>query len=119
MIDELLKLSPKISDPQEVAAGNPNRPSDAELLPLEPLPQAPQSRNPAVADPGPVNPEDNRRLSVYPHVEVEPTANVCPSGPSRGRGRSRPRRRVIWAGSPVFAVAPSGIAPGGATDSAI
>jgi hypothetical protein len=30
-----------------------------------------------------MNPEDNRRLSVYPHVEVEPTADVCPSGPAR------------------------------------
>jgi hypothetical protein len=86
VIDELLNLSPTISDPQEVAAGNPNRPSDADLRPLEPLPQAPQSRYPAAADPAPMNPEDNRRLSVYPHVEVEPTANVCPSGPSRDAG---------------------------------
>jgi len=30
-----------------------------------------------------VNPEENRRLSVYPHVEVERTADVCPSGPAR------------------------------------
>src|SRR4051812_36988626 len=29
MIDELLELCPAISDPQEVAAGNPKRPSDA------------------------------------------------------------------------------------------
>src|SRR3954463_6672701 len=76
MIDELLKLSPTISDPQEVAAGNPNRPSDADLRPLEPLPQAPQSCYPATADPGPMNPEDNRRLGVYPQGEVERTANV-------------------------------------------
>jgi hypothetical protein len=41
MIDELVKLSPTTSDPQEVAAGNPNRPGDADLGPLEPLPQAP------------------------------------------------------------------------------
>ena len=99
VIDELLKLSPTISDPQEVAAGNRNRPSDADLRPLEPLPQAPQSRDPAAADPGPVNPEDNRRLSVYPHVEVEPTANVCPSGPPRDAGDQGRDSRVIWAGS--------------------
>ena len=99
MIDELLNLSPTISDPQEVASGNPNRPSDADLRPLEPLPQAPQSRYPAAADPGPMNPEDNRRLSVYPHVEVEPTANVCPSGPSRDAGDQGRDGRVIWAGS--------------------
>jgi hypothetical protein len=83
VIDELLKLSPTISDPQEVAPGNRNRPSDAELRPLEPLAQAPQSRDPAAADPRPVNPEDNRRLGVYPHVEVESTTDVCPSGPAR------------------------------------
>jgi hypothetical protein len=29
-----------------------------------------------------MNPEDNRRFCVYPHVEVEPTAEVSPSGPS-------------------------------------
>ncbi len=98
VIDELLKLSPTISDPQEVAAGNPNRPSDADLRPLEPLPQAPQSRDPAAADPGPMNPEDNLRLSVYPHVEVERTANVCPSGPARDAGDQGRDGRVIWAG---------------------
>src|SRR5438132_1083649 len=99
VIDELLKLSPTISDPQEVAAGNRNRPSDADLRPLEPLPQAPQSRNPAAADPGPVNPEDNRRLSVYPQVEVEPTADVCPSGPARDAVDQGRDGRIIWAGS--------------------
>src|ERR671914_1034509 len=99
VIDELLKLSPTISDPQEVAAGTPNRPSDADLRPLEPLPQAPQSRYPSAADPGPMNPEDNRGLSVYPHVEVEPTANVCASGPSRDAGDQSRDGRVIWAGS--------------------
>src|ERR1700733_7535353 len=98
VIDELLKLGPTISDPQEVAAGNRNRPSDADLRPLEPFPQAPQSRHPAAADPG-VNPEDNRRLSVYPHVEVELTADVCPSGPSRDAGDQGRDGRVIWAGS--------------------
>ena len=41
VIDELLGLSPTISDPHKVAAGNPNRPSDADVRPLEPLPQAP------------------------------------------------------------------------------
>src|SRR5687767_1727619 len=35
VIDELLKLSPTTSDPQEVAAGNRNRPGDADLRPLE------------------------------------------------------------------------------------
>jgi hypothetical protein len=56
VIDELLNLSPTISNPQQVAAGKSNRPSDADLGPLEPLPQAPQSRYPAAADPGPMNP---------------------------------------------------------------
>src|ERR1700751_1477247 len=83
VIDELLKLSPAISDPQEVAAGNRNRGGDAEGRPREPFPQAPQSRASPAADPGPVNPEDNRQLSVYPQVEVESPADVCPSGPAR------------------------------------
>jgi hypothetical protein len=100
--DELLNLSPTITDPQEVAAGNPNRPSDADLRPLEPLPQAPQSRYPAAAHPGPMNPEDNRRLSVYPHIEVEPTADVCPSGPSRDAVDQGRDGRVIWAGSSIL-----------------
>ena len=52
VIDELLKLSPTTSDPQQVAAGDRNRPSDADLRPLEPLPQTPQSRYPPAADPG-------------------------------------------------------------------
>src|SRR6202012_5308682 len=43
VIDEPLTLSPAIGDPQEVAAGNRNRPGDADLRPLEPFPQAPQS----------------------------------------------------------------------------
>ena len=102
MIDELLKLSPTISDPQEVAAGNRNRPSDADLRPLEPFPQAPQSRDSPAADPGPVNPEDNRRLSVYPHVEVESTADVCPSGPARTRSI-----RAETAGSSGLALGPN------------
>src|SRR6476661_8258344 len=99
VIDELLDLSPATIDPQEVAAGNPNRPSDADLRPLEPLPQAPQSRDPAAAHPGPMNPEDNRRLSVYPQVEVEPTADVCPSGTLRDAGDQGRDGRVIWAGA--------------------
>jgi len=99
VIDELIKLSPSISDPHEVAAGKRNRPRDADLRPLESFPQAPQSCYPAAADPWPVNPQDNRRLSVYPHVEVEPTANVCPSGPSRDAGDQGRDGRVIWAGS--------------------
>src|SRR5215471_16553701 len=50
--DELLKLNPAVSDPQQVAAGNPNPPGDADLRPPEPLPQAPESRYPPAADPG-------------------------------------------------------------------
>src|SRR5947208_2972805 len=50
-------------------------------------------------DPGPVNPEDNRRLSVYPQVEVEPTADVCPSGPARDAVDQGRDGRIIWAGS--------------------
>src|SRR6202044_4281485 len=94
-----LKLSPTISDPQQVAAGNRNRPGDADLRPLEPFPQAPQSRDSPAADPGPVNPEDNRRLSVYPQVEVEFTADVCPSGPARDAVDQGRDSRIIWAGS--------------------
>src|SRR5206468_1748961 len=37
VLDELLELSPTISDPQDVAAGDRNRSSDADLRPLEPL----------------------------------------------------------------------------------
>src|SRR3954467_11051120 len=99
VIDELLHLSPTITDPHEVAAGDPNRPSDADLRPLEPLPQAPQSRHPAASDPGPMDPEDNRRRILDPHVEVEPTADVCPSGPSRDAGDQGRDGRVFWAGS--------------------
>ena len=99
VIDELLHLSPTISGPQHVAAANRNRLSDADLRPLEPLPQAPQSRYPAAPHPGPMNPEDNRRLSVYPHVEVEPTAKVRPSGPSRDAVDQGRDGRIIWAGS--------------------
>jgi hypothetical protein len=99
VIDELLKLSPTISDPQEVAAGNRNRPGDADLRPLEPFPQAPQSRDSPAADPGPVNPEDNWRLSVYPQVEVESTADVCPSDPARDAVDQGRDGRIIWAGS--------------------
>jgi hypothetical protein len=46
-----------------------------------------------------MNPEDNRRLSVYPHVEVEPTADVCPSGPVRDAVDQGRDGRIIWAGS--------------------
>jgi hypothetical protein len=38
VIDELLKLRPTISDPQGVGAGKPNRSSDADPRPPEPLP---------------------------------------------------------------------------------
>jgi hypothetical protein len=99
VIDVLLKLSPTISDPQHVAAGDRNRPSDAYVRPLEPLPQAPQSRDAAAANPGPVNTEDDRRLSVYLEVEVERTANVRPSGAARDAVDQGRDGRVIWAGS--------------------
>src|SRR5689334_15938401 len=99
VIDELVKLSPTISDPQHVAAGNRNRPSDADLRLLEPLPHAPQSRYAPAADPGPMNPEHNRRLSVYPQVEVEPTADVCPSRPARDTVDQGRDGRIIWARS--------------------
>src|SRR5262245_46875300 len=99
VIDELLELSPTISDPQEVAARNRNRLGHADLRPLEPFPQAPQSRDPSAAGPGPVNPEDNRRLSVYPQVEVEITADVCPSGPARDAVDQGRDGRIICAGS--------------------
>src|SRR3954453_9257450 len=99
VIDELLNLRPTISSPQQVAAGDRNRPSDTDLRPLETLPQTPQSRDPPAADPGPMNPEDNRRLTVYPHVEVERTADVCPSGPARDAGDQGRDGRIICAGS--------------------
>jgi hypothetical protein len=99
VLDELLKLSPTTRNPQELAAGNRNRPSDAYLRPLEPLPQAPQSRYPAARGPGPMNPQDNWRLSVYPQVEVELTADVCPSGPARDAGDQLRDARILWPGS--------------------
>src|SRR5690242_7435351 len=37
VLDELLELSPTISDPHEIAAGNTNRRSDADLRLLEPF----------------------------------------------------------------------------------
>src|SRR4051812_16183583 len=46
-----------------------------------------------------MNPEDNRRLSVYPRVGVDPTADVCPSGPARDAVDQGRDGRVIWAGS--------------------
>jgi hypothetical protein len=46
-----------------------------------------------------VNPEDNRRLSVYPQVEVEFTADVCPSGAARDAVDQGRDGRIIWAGS--------------------
>jgi hypothetical protein len=76
VINELLKLSPTITDPQQVAARDRDRPCDADSGRLEPLPQATQSRYPPAADPGPMNPEDNRRLNVNPQVEVERAADV-------------------------------------------
>src|SRR6266568_4790478 len=101
LLPELGELAGQLAHPthDRVAAGNRNRPSDADLRPLEPFPQAPQSRDPAAADPGPVNPEDNRRISVYPQVEVEPTADVRPSGPARDAVDQGRDGRIIWAGS--------------------
>jgi len=46
-----------------------------------------------------MNPEDNRLLSVYPHVEVERAANVCPSGLARDAGDQGRDGRIIFAGS--------------------
>src|SRR3954466_4348158 len=96
--DELLNLCPTISDSQQVAAGDRNRPSDADLRPLEPLPQTPQSRYPPAADPRPVNPEDSRGRGVCPHFEVELTADVCPSGAARDTGDQGRDGRIIFAG---------------------
>src|SRR3954452_24007068 len=73
--DELLNLCPTISDSQQVAAGDRNRPSDADLRPLEPLPQTPQSRYPPAADPRPVNPEENRRGAVRCRLPARPRAS--------------------------------------------
>jgi hypothetical protein len=47
---------------------------------------AAQSRYPAAPDPRPMNPEDNRRLSVYPQLAVERTSDVRPFGPARDAG---------------------------------
>jgi hypothetical protein len=99
VIDVLLELSPTTGDPQEVAAGNANRPSDADVRPLEPLPQAPQSRYPSAANPRPVYPKDKRRLSVDPHVEVERTTDVRPAGPSGDASDQCRNGRIICAGS--------------------
>jgi hypothetical protein len=66
VIDELLELSPAISDPQDVVAADRNRPSDADGCPLKTIAQAPQSGDAAAPDPWPMNPEDDRRLGVYP-----------------------------------------------------
>jgi hypothetical protein len=99
VIDELLELGPTIGDPQQIAAADRDRLSDADLRPLEPLPQAPQSRHPPAADPGPMNPENNRWLSVYPHVEVELTADVYPCGPARNAVDQGRDGRIVCAGS--------------------
>src|SRR5262245_28643782 len=99
VIDELVELSPTISDPQEVAAGTRKRPSDADLRRLEPFPQAPQSRDPPAADPGPVHPKDNRRLNVHPQVEIQRTADVCPSRSVRDAVDQGRDGRIIRAGS--------------------
>src|SRR4051812_49371351 len=99
VIDELLNLSPTIGDPQEVATGNRNRSSDADLRPLQAFAQAPQSRDPSAADPWPMNPKDDRRLSVDPQVEVEPTPHVCPPGPARDAGDHGRYGRIIGARS--------------------
>jgi hypothetical protein len=46
-----------------------------------------------------MNPQDNWRLSVYPQVEVELTADVCPSGPARDAGDQLRDARILWPGS--------------------
>jgi hypothetical protein len=55
-----------------------------------------------------MNPEDNRRLGVYPHVEVEPTADVFPSGPRATRSI-----RAETAGSSALALGPNHRGRGG------
>src|SRR6476659_4140263 len=46
-----------------------------------------------------VNPSDNRRLSVYPQLEVELSADVCPSAPMRDVVDQGRDGRITWAGS--------------------
>ena len=81
---------------------DPNRPSDADLRPPEPLPQAPQSRYPPAADPGPVNPEDKRRLSVYPQLRLNPPPMSAHPAP-----RATPAIRAETAGSSGLALGPN------------
>jgi hypothetical protein len=99
VIDELFDLGPTIGDPQEVAAGDREWPRDADMRPQKSFAQAPQSRDTAAADPGPVHPEDHRRLSVYPHIEIERTADVCPPDPTRDAVDQGRDGRIISAGS--------------------
>ena len=94
--DDDSSISPKTAL-RRSRAGNPNR--RATRIAPRAAPAGAAVPLPGAADPGPMNPEDNRRLSVYPQVEVEPTANVCPSGPSRDAGDQGRDGRVIWAGS--------------------
>lgn len=84
--DELLGLGPATGDPKKIPAGNAYWLRDTDLRAPETLPQALKSLYPSAADPGAVNAQDERRLSVYPHVEVELTAEVCPIGPSGDLG---------------------------------
>ena len=108
VIDELLNLSPTISDPQEVAAGNPNRPSDADLRPLEPLPQAPQSRYPPAADPGPVNPEDKGGSVSMRTLRLNPPPMSAHPAPRATRSM-----RAETAGSAALALGPNQRGKGG------
>jgi hypothetical protein len=61
--------------------------------------ELPDDRDAAAANPGPVNPEDDRRLSVNPEVEVERTADVRESDATRDAVDQGRDGRVIWAGS--------------------
>jgi hypothetical protein len=54
--DELLKLGPAITGPQEVAAGNPNRPRDADLRPPRAAPAGAAVPLPARGGPGACEP---------------------------------------------------------------
>jgi len=44
-----------------------------------------------------MNPEDNRRLTINPYVEIELTADVCPTGPARDAGDQGRDGRIGYA----------------------
>jgi hypothetical protein len=99
VVDELFEFSPTVTDPHDVAAHRWNWPSDANSFVLEPLAESSQTKNSAASRPGPVNPEDDWRLSVNPHVEVERTTDVHPTRAAREAGDQGGDGRVIRARS--------------------